>query len=63
MSTAPRNCAQEFAIAGCNFQAERPAPIRAITALLLYELLEVHRSDREDVWWRLCETEVEEKSV
>ncbi len=49
MSRAPRDCAQAFAVARCDFQAERSAPTRAIAALLLYELLGLHRLDPGDV--------------
>ena len=62
MSRAPRDRVQEFAIAR-DFEAERSALTRAIAALLLYELLELYRSETEDVWWRECAVEVEEKSL
>ena len=51
MSRAPRDRVQEFATAR-DFEAERSALTRAIAALLLYELLELYRSETEDVWWR-----------
>ena len=49
MSRAPRDCAQVFFIARRDFQAEHSAPTRAIAALLLYKLLELHRLDPADV--------------
>lgn len=43
MSSAPRNGAYVLAIARCDFQTGPSGPDRAIAALLLYQLLELHR--------------------
>ena len=51
MSRAPRDRVQEVAIAR-DCEADRSALTRTIAALLLYELLELYRSDIGDVWWR-----------